>query len=81
MQVSKEAQQTQKFKERKYAKEKNQAEKRSHNEDHQFDTIVKNDLECIATSNEFCSVDQMLTPLHASFIDDYEYQKVLMDLF
>ena len=79
MQVTKEARQTQIFKERKHFKEESQADTKSYNDKN--DPTVKNELECIVTNNEFCSVDQMLTPLHASFIDEYEYQNILMDLF
>ncbi len=71
--MTKEAHQTQIIKERRCSKEKSQAEAKYYN--------LNDDLECIVTNNEFCSVDQMLTPRHASFIDEYEYQKLLMDLF
>ena len=76
--MTKEVQQTHIFKERKKFKEKCQEETKSYNKN---DDTIKNDLDFFATKNEFCSVDQMLTPLHASFIDEYEYQNVLKDLF
>ena len=75
--MSNEAQQAQISKERKCFKR--QAETKSPNENN--DSFFDNDLDWIATNNEFCSVDQMQTPSHASFIDEYEYQNMLMNLF
>ena len=72
-----EAQQTQISEERKCFKHQEETKSLNGNKD----AFFENDLEWIATNNEFCSVDQMQTPSHASFIDESEYQNVLMNLF
>ena len=38
-------------------------------------------IDLIDSNNDYLCVDQIKTPAHASFENDYEYQNVLMDIF
>lgn len=38
-------------------------------------------IDYIDGNNDFLCVDQMATPRHTLFENDYEYQNVLMDIF
>ena len=54
-----------------------------HTEEEKTNKIQQHEIQIdyVDSNNDFLCVDQMTTPRHALFENEYEYQNVLMDIY